>query len=77
MKSLGLIVLLSLALLGSGPAAETPDTRQVPEQILTLIKEVQGQQAMIADNQAKIDAKLATIAEAMRVARIYSSRGGR
>jgi hypothetical protein len=77
MKSLALIVILSLALLVSGPAAEAPDTRQVPEQVLALVKEVQGQQAIIADNQAKIDAKLATIAEAIRVARIYSSRGGR
>jgi hypothetical protein len=77
MKSLGFIVILSLALLVSGPAAEAPDARQVSEQVLVLVKEVQGQQAMIADNQAKIDAKLATIAEAIRVARIYSGRGGR
>jgi hypothetical protein len=42
-----------------------------------LIKEVQAQQVVIADNQAKIDAKLVALAEAIRVARIYSSRGGR
>ena len=42
-----------------------------------LIKEVQAQQVVIAENQAKIDAKLVTLAEAIRVARIYSSRGGR
>ncbi len=31
---------------------------------------------MLAENQAKIEAKLATIAEAIRVARIYGSRSG-
>jgi hypothetical protein len=77
MKSLSLIAFLTLVLLVSGPAAEAPDARQVPAQVLTLLKEVQGQQALIADNQAKIDDKLATIAEAIRTARIYSSRGGR
>jgi hypothetical protein len=77
MKSLALIVILSLALLVSGPAAEAPDAHAVPEQILAIIKEVQTQQAAIAGNQEKIDAKLATIAESVRVARIYSSRGGK
>lgn len=77
MKSLALIVTLSLGLLASGLAAEAPDARQAPAQVLVLIKEVQGQQALIAENQAKIDEKLALVAEAIRVARIYSSRGGR
>ncbi|MGZ4965983.1 MAG: hypothetical protein ACXWFY_06535 [Chthoniobacterales bacterium] len=44
--------------------------------VATAIKEIQAQQAQIADNQAKIDAKLATVIEAVRQARIYSSRGG-
>ena len=46
-------------------------------QLEAMFKEVQAQQIQIAENQAKIDAKLATLAEAIRVARIYSSRGGR
>ena len=41
-----------------------------------LLTEVAAQQAVIADNQAKIDAKLATIGESVRVARIFVSRGG-
>jgi len=77
MKSLALIVILFLALLGSGPAAEAPNAQQTPQQVLALVKEVQAQQTLMAENQAKIDAKLATVAEAVRVARIYSSRGGR
>ena len=38
--------------------------------------EVQAQQSQIAANQAQIDSKLATLAEAIRVARIYASRSG-
>jgi hypothetical protein len=64
---------LTLLLFSSG-AAQTPETRP-EEQLLALIKEVQSQQAQIADNQAKIDGKLAEVAETIRVARIYSKRG--
>ena len=53
------------------PGANAPDP-----QVLALLKEVQAQQAQLAENQAAIDAKLAAIAEAVRVARIYSSRSG-
>jgi hypothetical protein len=68
-------ILLSLTLLlFSSGAAQTPETRQ-EEHLLGLIKEVQAQQAQIADNQAKIDSKLAEVAETIRVARIYSKRG--
>jgi hypothetical protein len=40
-----------------------------------LLKEVSTQQATIADNQAKIDDKLAAIAEDVRLARAFSARG--
>lgn len=72
-----LTALFSLALLLAAPAAEPPGASQQQEQILAVAKEVQNQQVAIAENQAKIDAKLATIAEYLRVARIYSTRGGR
>ena len=68
-----LTTVFSLALLVAAPAAEAPDANQ---QVLAVVKDVRGQQAAIAENQAKIDAKIATITEALRVARIYSSRGG-
>jgi hypothetical protein len=42
--------------------------------LVALLKEVQAQQTQIADNQAKIEAKLAELAEAIRVARIFTSR---
>ena len=53
------------------PAASAPDP-----QVLALLKEVQAQQAQLAQNQASIEAKLTAVAEAVRVARIYSSRSG-
>ena len=73
-----LTAFLSLILLLAAPAAEAPSASQQPEQqVLAVAKEVQNQQVAIAENQAKIDAKLATIGEYLRVARIYSSRGGK
>ena len=59
------------------PAVEPVPTEAEQQQILAVIKEIQTQQATIAENRAKIDEKLAAVAEAIRVARIYSSRGGR
>lgn len=66
--------LLSVPLL---PAVEPALTAAEQQQVLAVIKEIQTQQATIAENQVKIDEKLAAVAEAIRVARIYSSRGGR
>jgi hypothetical protein len=37
---------------------------------------VTKQQALLVENQNKIDEMLASIAEDMRVARIYAGRGG-
>jgi hypothetical protein len=74
MNRVSIAVFVSLTLLFSSlGGAQTPDARQ-EEQLLALAKEVQAQQAQIADNQAKIDSKLAEVAEAIRVARIYSKR---
>ena len=53
--------------------AQTPDANQ-EQKLLALIKEVQTQQAQLAENQAKIEEKLAEVAETVRTARIYSKR---
>jgi hypothetical protein len=67
----------SLSLLVAAPAAEAPNASQEQvQQVLAVAREVQIQQVAIAENQAKIDAKLATIAEYVRVARIYATRAG-
>ncbi len=74
MTRISIAILLSLTLLlFSSGAAQTPEARQ-EEQLLALIRDVQAQQAQIADNQAKIDSKLAEVAETIRVARIFSKR---
>jgi endonuclease III len=54
-------------------AAQTPDANQ-EQKLLALIKEVQTQQAQLAENQGKIEEKLAVVAETIRTARIYSKR---
>jgi hypothetical protein len=74
MKTLS--ALLALCLL-SAPGVRAAEPSKEEQQAVALAKEVQAQQATIADNQAKIDAKLVTIAEALRLAKIYASRAGR
>jgi endonuclease III len=54
-------------------AAQTPDANQ-EQKLLALIKEVQTQQAQLAENQGKIEEKLAAVTETIRTARIYSKR---
>lgn len=77
MKSFSLIAICLLALTVGAVAAEpAKESEREQQQLLALVKEVQTQQAAIAENQTKIDAKMAAIAEALRLARIYSSRSG-
>jgi uncharacterized protein YlxW (UPF0749 family) len=72
----GLIVCCVFAIAVRAPAAEpSKESEREQQQVTALAKELQSQQTAIADNQTKIDAKLATIAEDLRQARIYSSRG--
>jgi len=70
------IFLVALLLLASSIGAQSPASAE-QKQIEVLIKAIKEQQTRIAENQAKIDEKLAAVVEAARVARIYSSRGGR
>ena len=60
------------SVLGAEPAKESEHDQQ---QIAALTKEVQNQQAAILANQTKINEKLATIAEALRQAKIFAGRG--
>jgi hypothetical protein len=45
-------------------------------QLLKAVSELTQQQAQIADNQTKIDGKIADLGETIRVARIFMSRAG-
>ena len=67
---LGVLVLLATSIDAQSPATDDQ------QQLSLLLAEVQAQQSQIAANQAQIDSKLATLAEAIRVARIYASRSG-
>ena len=53
--------------------AQTPDLNQEAK-LLGLIKEVQKQQAQLAENQAKIEEKITAINEIVKDARLYSKR---
>jgi outer membrane lipoprotein-sorting protein len=71
-------ILLALLLPGtmlvlSFSAAQTPDANQ-EQKLLALIKDVQTQQAQLAENQAKIEEKLTEVTETIRTARIYTKR---
>ncbi len=71
-------ILLALLLPGtllvmSFSAAQTPDPNQ-EQKLLALIKEVQTQQAQMAENQKEIEQKLVDIGETVRTARIYAGR---
>jgi hypothetical protein len=65
---LGVMVMLICS--GSAQTPANPDEQA----LLALVKEVQAQQAEIVANQTKIEAKLAEVAEAVRVARIFAGR---
>ena len=75
-RFVAVIFLIGALSLISSTSAQAPAPAQKDEQTLVaLIKEVQQQQLEIAANQTKIETKLADLAETVRVARIYSSRG--
>jgi hypothetical protein len=76
MKILSAFISISLLGIAINARAAEPakDLERDQQQVAALAKEVQAQQATITDNQKKIDEKLATIAEALRQAKIYSTR---
>ena len=77
MKPTLLFAFCALITLVSSAPAQAPQQNPAQAEVAALITEVRAQQAAIAANQVKINEKLATLAESIRVARIYSSRGGR
>ena len=77
MKRTACIACLAVGLWLTEPLfGQTPIDKD-QEQVNALIKELRTQQNTIAENQAKIEEKLATLGETIRQAKIYSSRGGR
>ena len=74
MKRILLFACLLWAPLSNVIPAEPANPQE--QQILSALKEVQTQQAAMAENQAKIEQKIAAINETIRLARIYGSRTG-
>jgi hypothetical protein len=57
-------------------SAQAPDTRD-QQQVIDLVRQLQAQQTQMIDNQTKIETKMADLAEALRVARIFAGRAGK
>ncbi len=76
MKQLATIAVVLLVGVLPFRAANQPPSNE-DQQLANLVKELQIQNAAMAENQAAIEAKLGTVAEAVRQARILASRGGR
>jgi uncharacterized protein YlxW (UPF0749 family) len=76
MKILSAFIAISVIGVSVNARAAEPakDLEREQQQVAALAKEVQAQLATIADNQKKMDEKLAAIAEALRQARIFSTR---
>lgn len=71
--ALGVSALLSVIL---APQPSQGEVGAEEAAVAALLNDVAAQQTALIDNQAKIDAKLATVSESVRVARIFVSRGG-
>ena len=70
MKRILFALLLSIASLS---IAQTPNANQ-EQMLLALVKDVETQQAQMAENEKKIEEKLAALTETIRTARIYTKR---
>ena len=71
------VALLVAAFVAGAYFLPAPSGGQTGEEIQTtqILNDVIDQQKTITDNQAKIDAKLATIGENVRQARVMAGRG--
>lgn len=67
------LLLMPALLVVSASFAQTPAANDEAK-LLALVREVQTQQAQLADNQAKIEEKLNAVADIVKDARLYSKR---
>lgn len=68
---------LALASVAAALVAPSPSSGQAGGEdaaLASLLSEVTAQQAVLAENQAQIDVKIAAVAENVRQTRIFSSR---
>ncbi len=69
---IGLVCLLTVGAAVAGPA----HAQDQASQLLAVVNGLKQQQAVIADNQAKLDQKITDVGEKIRVARVFMSRAG-
>jgi ABC-type transporter MlaC component len=72
----GCALLLLAPLSSSSVAQNPPAASNEQQQIARAVRELQEQQTAIAQNQTKMEEKVAAIEEAMRQARIFANRAG-
>jgi RsiW-degrading membrane proteinase PrsW (M82 family) len=72
----GLTVVTATLALALGPRSSLGQAAADDALLAPLIEEIAKQQTQVVENQAKIDEKLAGIAEDLRLARIFVGRGG-
>ena len=72
-RTLQVFLLAAALLVVSFSRAQTSDANEQAK-LLALIKDVQTQQAQMADNEKKIEEKLNDISEIIHDARIYTKR---
>lgn len=69
-------VIFSITLIaGSAVRGQAPDAND-EEKLLAFVQELKARQLQIADNQAKIDAKVTDLEETIRISRIFVSKTG-
>ena len=71
------MVAVCAAVFAFSPAHLTAQSDSDSTATTALLKDIQDQEATMADNQKQMDTKLAAISESLRQARIYVSRGGK
>lgn len=69
----GCAVLSAVALLPRESVGQAGDDDAAVQQLLA---DVVAQQSLITENQARVDEKVAALAEEIRLARIYAGRAG-
>lgn len=74
MKTLSALLAVCFVACATAQGAD-PSADRDQQQVAALTREVQSQQAQMIENQTKINEKVAAIAEALRQAKIYASRG--
>jgi hypothetical protein len=76
MKRILSVLALSFVVIGASDIRGQTSQAMETQKLLDLVKAIQAEQAQIDSNQTRINARVADLAETMRVARIEAGRVG-